>query len=510
MGRVHGGAVQAKVAEVKPPQPQEEQQAKQPSQLEQPQSQTQVKQAQPPQPQQAKQPQSQPQQQQPEIKPEPKKSGFASMIGVVQAKAAQVKQTQPTQEQPPQSEQPQAVTVTPAAAAAAGGFLSLFKGKRSDAQTAKSPTQEHSDKPLAQDSKTHSKPIGTSKKEPSQEEDLIKVVLTAVEDNWLRQAPGTPLDKSRALQVERSLDLDHSDCESRDTSEADYLKVKEKAQKPGASDDEGAQLCRQESNGESSYLPYLETTLPQERPGTVTITQSSKRVSTSLASVERPRSASNRNPGKLDDFKKSGQSQAVPPMKVVLPRQDSKSAKSSKAKPWDEFAKQALGSPKQARRGQQSSGPSSRPTSTTPKPTGTTTKPTGTTPRPTGTTHKGPGPGPGGFGGTAPKPTGTAPKPTATAPKPTGTTSRTPTATKTNKRPEATATAKPEVASKPKISKTSTAFASMRAFGGFKPAAEKPASASTASKPPVLTRKPSKTSMAAASYVRGSAFDSKP
>merc|ERR1739838_1012616 len=87
----------------------------------------------------------------------------------------------------------------------------------------------------------------------------------------------------------------------------------------------------------------------------------------------------------------------------------------------------------------------------------------------------------------------------------------------TNKRPEATAAAKPEVASKPKISKTSTAFASMRAFGGFKPAAEKPASASTASakpatasKPPVLTRKPSKTSMAAASYVRGSAFDSKP
>ena len=63
------------------------------------------------------------------------------MIGVVQAKAAQVKQTQP-QEGQQQSEQHQAqpVTVTPAAAAAAGGFLSLFKGKRSDA-TAKSPTQ---------------------------------------------------------------------------------------------------------------------------------------------------------------------------------------------------------------------------------------------------------------------------------------------------------------------------------------------------------------------------------
>ena len=89
--------------------------------------------------------------------------------------------------------------------------------------------------------------------------------------------------------------------------------------------------------------------MPQERPGTVTITQSSKRVSTSLASVERPRSASQRHPGKLDDFKKSGQQPAVPPMKVVLPRQDSKSAMPSKAKPWEEFAKQALRSPKQVR-----------------------------------------------------------------------------------------------------------------------------------------------------------------
>ena len=94
----------------------------------------------------------------------------------------------------------------------------------------------------------------------------------------------------------------------------------------------------------------METTLPQERPGTVTITPSSKRVvECKLASVERPRSASPRNPGKLDDLnKKPGQvsSQAVPPMKVVLPRQDSKSAK-SKARPWAEFASQALQSPRQ-------------------------------------------------------------------------------------------------------------------------------------------------------------------
>ena len=85
-----------------------------------------------------------------------------------------------------------------------------------------------------------------AKKEPSQEEDLIKVVLTAVEDNWLKQAPQPTLDKSRALQVERDESHDHSDCESRDTSEADsYLKVKESAGKLAMSDEEGAHLCRQ-------------------------------------------------------------------------------------------------------------------------------------------------------------------------------------------------------------------------------------------------------------------------
>ena len=46
-------------------------------------------------------------------------------------------------------------------------------------------------------------PKPVTKKEPSQEEDLIKVVLTAVEDNWLKQAPHPTLDKTKALQVER-------------------------------------------------------------------------------------------------------------------------------------------------------------------------------------------------------------------------------------------------------------------------------------------------------------------
>ena len=109
-----------------------------------------------------------------------------------------------------------------------------------------------------------------AKKQPvrigSKEEDLIQVVLTAVEDNWLKQAPHPTLDKSKALQVERDESADLSESE-RDTSEADYLKVKEKAAQL-VSDDEGTHLCRQESNGDGDRdFSYLETTLPQERPG---------------------------------------------------------------------------------------------------------------------------------------------------------------------------------------------------------------------------------------------------
>jgi hypothetical protein len=191
-----------------------------------------------------------------------------------------------------------------------------------------------------------------NKPPPGRDDDLIQVVLTAVEENWLKQAPQPTLDKKKALRVEQEESADHSESE-RDTSEADYLKVKAKV--TATSDDEGSSLVRQESNGERD-LPYLETTLPQETPGTVTITPSSRRVTEcKLASVERPRSASPRNPGKLDELK-----QKVPPgeggaIKVVLPRQDSKSsmARNQPKQPWETFATQGLQSPRQARKTKQ-------------------------------------------------------------------------------------------------------------------------------------------------------------
>ena len=113
--------------------------------------------------------------------------------------------------------------------------------------------------------------------DPDLKKDLIHTVLCAVEENWLNQAPKPHLDKVAALQaVDSDPELENSE---RSTSEADYVKKKMRAQKSEdiLSDDEGARLCKQESA--DGDLPYVMTTLPQERTGTVSITPSSQRLS---------------------------------------------------------------------------------------------------------------------------------------------------------------------------------------------------------------------------------------
>jgi hypothetical protein len=172
--------------------------------------------------------------------------------------------------------------------------------------------------------------------------DLIHVVMTAVEENWLNQAPKPTLDKAKALQAPDSdPELENSE---RSTSEADYMKKKIKAQKSQdlESDDEGAQLCKQESaDGE---FPFMGTTLPQERSGVVTITPSKQRLSDcKLASIDRPRSLMPRKATNLTKYAEAENQQAggspntsqgtmnnnnrtssKEKITVILPRQESK------------------------------------------------------------------------------------------------------------------------------------------------------------------------------------------
>ena len=179
------------------------------------------------------------------------------------------------------------------------------------------------------------------------EKDLIHTVLNAVQENWLNQAPKPTLDKVAALQVADSdPELENSE---RSTSEADYKKKKTAAQQEGVahSDDEGVQLWKQESA--DGDLPYVETTLPQERPGVVSITPSSMRISqVKLTGTERPKISSQRKPGTLSQFVKTkdGENIQKDPLTVKLPRQDSKTKLKGKAQPsqqsWDNFSAAGL------------------------------------------------------------------------------------------------------------------------------------------------------------------------
>ena len=183
--------------------------------------------------------------------------------------------------------------------------------------------------------------------DPNLKKDLIHTVLNAVQENWLNQAPKPTLDKVAALQVPDSdPELENSE---RSTSEADYMKKKMKAQKKENinSDDEGAQLWKQESG--DGDLPYVETTLPQEKSGTVTITPAAMRISqTSLTSTERPKTTGQRRPGTLSQFVKSkdGQDAGKEPLTVKLPRQESKSKLKGKVpttqQSWDNFSAAGL------------------------------------------------------------------------------------------------------------------------------------------------------------------------
>ena len=181
--------------------------------------------------------------------------------------------------------------------------------------------------------------------DPDLKKDLIHTVLNAVQENWLNQAPKPTLDKVAALQVPDSdPELENSE---RSTSEADYMKKKMKAQKKENihSDDEGAQLWKQESA--DGDLPYVETTLPQEKPGTVSITPAAMRITqTSLTSTERPRTSGPRRPGTLSQFVKTKDEAGKEPLTVKLPRQESKSKLKGKGsttqQSWDNFSAAGL------------------------------------------------------------------------------------------------------------------------------------------------------------------------
>ncbi|TRY71733.1 hypothetical protein TCAL_03145 [Tigriopus californicus] len=160
-------------------------------------------------------------------------------------------------------------------------------------------------------------------------DDLIHSVISAVEENWLKQAPQPTVGRRRDDRSSAESDLDGSELE-------EPIKTLQFAP------DEGQALFRQDSNGEE--LPYLETTLPQERSGLVTLTPSYKRIGEcKLSSITRPRSASPKNPGRIQDFGASHNlHQTSEKIVVKLPKQDSFSRIRPRPESWESFSSKGL------------------------------------------------------------------------------------------------------------------------------------------------------------------------
>jgi curved DNA-binding protein CbpA len=145
---------------------------------------------------------------------------------------------------------------------------------------------------------------------------------------------------------------DHHSSESEKDSEKEYLHTKKQRQPPQVGpeeeDHERKGLVVQQDSFEDE-LPYVPTTLPQERSVAVPILPIKQRIAeVKTCPIERPRSTTPINPSLLEDYVQTEdvREQAIEKMRICLPREDSISgrAKSPRrvTKTWFEFAEQGI------------------------------------------------------------------------------------------------------------------------------------------------------------------------
>ena len=190
-----------------------------------------------------------------------------------------------------------------------------------------------------------------SKEDPDQK-DLFHVVINAVEENWLKQAPQPTYDVSTSSSVGVRRESgghpdsdDGSDCRHSSAIEA----AAAAAGGGGGGDDSDLtqSLFLNEGSQGMMELPYLETTLPQERVGTVTITPVHQRISDcKLTSVRRPRSSSPRSPGNLNDFsskkKKEEEDAAMAKITITLPGNEIPNRPKPQPESWEVFTAKGM------------------------------------------------------------------------------------------------------------------------------------------------------------------------
>ncbi|XP_076060758.1 uncharacterized protein LOC143036832 isoform X2 [Oratosquilla oratoria] len=201
-----------------------------------------------------------------------------------------------------------------------------------------------------------------------QQEDQTKPQLPPKQKDRTSVTPdsGEPVPPKAAAEAPRresAHDPDHPTSESERESEMEYIKAKNKKPTDAAEspDVENKVLVSQESF-EEGELPYVPTTLPQERPMAVPMVPVKERVAElrMTQSIDRPRSATPIMPNKLEEFKASFEALDIDdecdklminiPSTGAVKVLPTKSPKKQASQSWADFCQEGLKSPRQLRK----------------------------------------------------------------------------------------------------------------------------------------------------------------
>ncbi|PSN45803.1 hypothetical protein C0J52_10771 [Blattella germanica] len=189
----------------------------------------------------------------------------------------------------------------------------------------------------------------SSKFEPTLVEDQTLLPSESVMLPTLCQDTVIPAQNKSVEATDSASITDHHSSESERDSEVDYLKTKKKeVVEVGEEDHERKGLVVQQDSFDDE-LPYVPTTLPQERSVAVPIIPIKQRIAeVKTCPIERPRSTTPINPSLLEDYLHTEDSRehAVEKMRICLPREDSIGSRSKSprriTKTWFEFAEQEI------------------------------------------------------------------------------------------------------------------------------------------------------------------------
>ena len=186
----------------------------------------------------------------------------------------------------------------------------------------------------------------------------------AKENSWRMPSP-TPSGPSSSLVVKHDQEADSlSISESEKVSEVDYLKKKERAATKAESPDTEIKGLVSQDSFEDGELPYVPTTLPQERSTAAPMIPVNQRAPKlkMTQSIDRPRSTTPIQPSKLEEYKQSSQemldqdfdkmtiSIKVPAPGAIKVLPAAKGPKRQDSKSWEDFCNEGLKSPRQIRR----------------------------------------------------------------------------------------------------------------------------------------------------------------